>query len=211
MEELKNESSVSKAHYKSYKAIVIGNCGVGKTTIIIKACLNKQVSSTSTLGIEEYNYYSNNINIQIWDTSGQEKFRSIYSNFYKKASLAILVFSFDDKESFNDLDFWIKEVRKNSSPNCPIILVGNKLDLEHEIHSDEISNYIQTNNINYYIKFSAFEDEGINEMMKKAVELLSNNNHVSHEKLKSLKLTNLSKKNLAGACMCFSRSAYIFG
>ena len=105
---------------KKYKIILVGNSGVGKTCLILKS-INKNFpyNNPSTLGFEYYDilaYFSNKkILLQTWDTCGQEIFKSIVSTFYKRAKLAILVYSIDDEISFNDINFWLNEIKKESN------------------------------------------------------------------------------------------------
>ena len=71
-----------------------------------------------------------NIKLQIWDTCGQELYRSLIRSFYHNSSLAILVYSINNDMSFNDLNIWINEIRTNGNPDINIFLIGNKADLE---------------------------------------------------------------------------------
>ena len=126
------------ANYEvNFKIIVIGNSGVGKTCITNQAI--KQVFSDkyqTTIGMEIFSLFvkinDKVIKLQIWDTCGQEIYRSLITNFYRSSSLAIIVYSIDQRESFKDLDLWIKELKINNSPDTKLLLVGNKLDLEEK-------------------------------------------------------------------------------
>jgi Ras-related protein Rab-11A len=70
------------------------------------------------------------IRLQIWDTCGQEIYKSLVSSFYRNTSLAILVYSIDNRNSFNDIDIWLKELKTHSNPDVKLFLIGNKSDLE---------------------------------------------------------------------------------
>ena len=105
-----------------------------------KSCLSTQATKhkfenehLATIGFE---YFTFNIKIkntviklQIWDTCGQEFYKSLVSSFYRNTSLAIIVYAIDDQKSFDDLDLWIKDLKMNSSPDIKIFLIGNKSDL----------------------------------------------------------------------------------
>ena len=86
----------------AFKIILIGNSGVGKSCLTIKATQNEFKNDyTSTIGFEFFKFhvrlYNNtNIRLQIWDTCGQEIYRSLVSNFYKNSCLAIIVFAIDE-------------------------------------------------------------------------------------------------------------------
>ena len=118
----------------SFKVIIIGDCGVGKSSISLKATKNQFLEQyKATIGFEFFifNIKINNLNInlQIWDTCGQETFKSLISNFYKNSSLAIIVYAIDNINSFNNINMWIKDLKQFSNPNIKIILIGNKNDL----------------------------------------------------------------------------------
>ena len=121
----------------NFKIIVIGNSGVGKTCITNVAVRNLFSDKyQATIGMEIFSLFvklnDKVIKLQIWDTCGQEIYRSLITNFYRSSSLAIIVYAINQKESFKDLDLWIKELKLNNSPDTKLMLVGNKLDLEEE-------------------------------------------------------------------------------
>ena len=70
--------------------------------------------------------------MQIWDTCGQEAYRSLITSFYRNASLAILVYSIDNQNSFDDIEAWLNEIKSQSNPETKIFLIGNKTDLEDQ-------------------------------------------------------------------------------
>lgn len=75
---------------------------------------------------------SKNIKLQIWDTAGQESFRSITRSYYRSSAGALLVYDITRRESFSHLGRWLEEAKQNGNPNMVFILVGNKCDLESE-------------------------------------------------------------------------------
>ena len=88
-----------------------------------------------TIGVEFgarlINIDHHSIKLQIWDTAGQESFRSITRSYYRDAAGALLVYDITRRESFNHLARWLEEARQNGNPNMTIMLIGNKSDLEH--------------------------------------------------------------------------------
>ena len=119
----------------SFKLILIGDSFVGKSCISTNASKNIfENYYTATVGFEffslQYKINSQNIRLQIWDTCGQEQYRSLIQNFYRNSSLAILVYSIDSKQSFENLEIWLNEIRVKGNPDVKIFLVGNKIDLE---------------------------------------------------------------------------------
>merc|ERR1711865_763298 len=71
------------------------------------------------------------IKLQIWDTAGQESFRSITRSYYRGAAGALLVYDITRRDTFNHLTRWLEEAKQNSNPNMVIMLIGNKSDLDH--------------------------------------------------------------------------------
>jgi Ras-related protein Rab-2A len=74
------------------------------------------------------------IKLQIWDTAGQESFRSITRSYYRGAAGALLVYDITRRETFNHLARWLEEARQNANNQMVIMLIGNKSDLDHRYH-----------------------------------------------------------------------------
>jgi Ras-related protein Rab-11A len=115
---------------KKCKVVFIGDAGVGKTCIInrfVKGIYNIKEMSTNgaTFTNKTLKFKDKNINLQldIWDTAGQEKFKAMGKFFYKGAAIAVLVYDITRMESFNNLkDFWMKQLKNNSEKNISKIL-----------------------------------------------------------------------------------------
>merc|ERR1712151_1470402 len=71
-----------------------------------------------------------NIKLQIWDTAGQESFKSITRSYYRGAAGALLVYDISRRDTFTHLTRWLEEARQNANANMVIMLIGNKSDLE---------------------------------------------------------------------------------
>ena len=114
----------------SFKIIVIGDSSVGKSSLTLRGTKdNFKDYYTPTIGFE---FLSFNIRIkdqivklQIWDTCGQEVYRSLISSFYRNSSLAIIVYAIDCQESFDNLESWLDEIKTQTHPDLKFILVGN--------------------------------------------------------------------------------------
>lgn len=125
---------------KSYnlKTIILGDCGVGKTTMLYKYYNgNFNQENESTVGVNfvskyvETDKYNKIIKLQIWDTAGQERFRSIIKTYYRNVCGCIIVYDITNKISFQNSMYWINELRQNND-SAKIIIVGNKKDLKDE-------------------------------------------------------------------------------
>jgi Ras-related protein Rab-11A len=129
---------------KIFKIVIIGDSGVGKTNLITRYLKNDFKPETkATIGVEfndkKYEYKNKKIKIQIWDTAGQERYRSLTSMYYKGAKGAILVYDITSKNSFENIDKWLIEMKKTADENIKIILIGNKCDLidKREVKEDD--------------------------------------------------------------------------
>ena len=121
----------------SFKIIVIGDSGVGKSCLTTQAVRNNfEEFYTATVGFEflTFNMKINNnvLKLQIWDTCGQEVYKSLISNFYRNSSLALILYAINNKDSFQHAENWLNDLKSQANPNVRVFLVGNKCDLEKE-------------------------------------------------------------------------------
>lgn len=146
----------------TFKVVIIGDSGVGKSCLATRASKNyfEQFYQT-TVGFEffVFNIKINGkvIKLQIWDTCGQEIYRSLIPNFYRNSSLAVMVYSIDSLASFENIETWIKELKTQSNPDVKMFLIGNKADLEDKrAISKETAEIFQKNNaFEYFVETSA--------------------------------------------------------
>ena len=159
------------------KLLLLGDSSVGKTSILNKYISNKfDESSISTVGVDymdkiiDYNKFK--IKLQIWDTSGEEKFRTITKNFYRNADGLLVVFDLTKKESYDHIRIWINEAKENND-KLKTILIGNKLDLKDEriVAIDVAKQFAEKNNLKY-IETSAKDGTNINESFQAIIDLL---------------------------------------
>merc|ERR1712072_1312956 len=118
-----------------FKYIIIGDTGVGKSCLLLQFTDKRfQPVHDLTIGVEfgarMINIEGKQIKLQIWDTAGQEAFRSITRSYYRGATGALLVYDISRRDTFNHLARWLEEARQNANPNMVIMLIGNKSDLE---------------------------------------------------------------------------------
>ena len=154
----------------NFKIIVIGNSGVGKSCLTLKATKDIfQENFVSTMGFQFYSFHvkinQKIFKLQIWDTCGQEIYRSLITNFYRTASLAIIVYSVTDKRSFEETEIWLKQVKLNADPNCKIFLIANKVDLpEKQVTSEEGMNLKKEHRFECYMETSAKTGVNVKEL-----------------------------------------------
>ena len=196
-----DESSSSKSEGESnltFKIIVLGDPGVGKSSLLGRATKNIfNAEYQTTVGFEFLTFTEKigekNVKLQIWDTCGQETYKSLISNFYRNASLAMLVYAIDDKNSFINVTKWIKEIKLQSSPDIKLILIGNKADLENKrkVTLEEANKLKEENDILYFKETSAKSGINAKEVFNEAAKILYEEYIELAKKIKSL---SLSKK-----------------
>jgi small GTP-binding protein len=138
------EATLMKEKYK-FKIVIVGDTGVGKTNLVKRFVYKTYNENTeATIGVEFFsnNYLINDIlcKIDLWDTGGQERYKSITSAYYKGASGAIIVYDVTSSTTFNNVEKWLQEIKERASRDIKIIMVGNKTDLENKrVISKEVS------------------------------------------------------------------------
>lgn len=153
-------STTKKRHL--LKVIILGDAGVGKTSLL-KQYVNKNFSHQykPTIGadflMKEIIIDGQVVQLQLWDTAGQEKFHSLGAAFYRNSECCILVFDQTDPKTFETIDTWRSEFLTQLNPkdpdNFPFVVLGNKCDKESEIKvSDQkVKSYCaQKNNLSYF-------------------------------------------------------------
>jgi len=119
-----------------FKYIIIGDTGVGKSCLLLQFTDKRfQPVHDLTIGVEfgarMITVDGKQVKLQIWDTAGQESFRSITRSYYRGAAGALLVYDITRRDTFKHLSRWLEEARQHSQSNMVIMLIGNKNDLEH--------------------------------------------------------------------------------
>jgi Ras-related protein Rab-6A len=161
-----------------YKVIVIGDTNVGKSSIAHHAIYGKFEEHEPTVGYENL-FFKIKINdtpmkLDIWDTCGQELYHSLISTYFKDSKIAILVYSIDNKESFEHLEKWMDDIKKNADKDIRILLVGNKLDKieDRVISSYEVEKFTDDHKIDNFFEASAKEGTNTKEIFISAAKIL---------------------------------------
>ena len=165
------------------RLIILGNSEVGKTSFIIKYTENKfSPENLSTLGVDiklkeiklkNGKYFL----LKIFDTAGEERYKSVSVNFIKKADGIILMYDITDKSSFEAISNWIGTIKDNTSENVSKILVGNKCDLSdniREVNEEEGQNKANEYKIPFF-ETSCKDGINVNEVFEKIVEDIESN------------------------------------
>ena len=165
----------------SFKLIFIGDSSVGKSCLTTKAVKNEfEDYYQATVGFEfmTFNLKLNDkiIKFQIWDTCGQEIYKSLISNFYRNSSLAVLVYSIDNRESFIHIENWLNDLKSQANEDVRIFLVGNKADLEEErkVTKEEGEKYKLDYNLDLFMETSAKTGQNARNVLIEAAKILYN-------------------------------------
>ena len=172
-----NESNIDESYQiNRQKIIFTGDVAVGKTSIINTFIGTKFTDEYEpSIGVDFFSktitYKSKQIKLQIWDSAGQEKFRSLIPNYIRGASLIFLVYDITNKNSFDHLPEWIKFI--NNIENSIIIIVGNKIDLENKrvVLFEDGKKFAEENNFEIF-EISAKEGTGLLDMLIKSIASL---------------------------------------
>ena len=163
----------------AFKIIVIGDPGVGKSCLTGRATKNIfNAEYSNTIGFEFLTFNMNldnkKIKLQIWDTCGQEVYKSLITNFYRNASLAMIVFAINSRQSFINVNSWLNEIKLKSNPDIKIVLVGNKADLENqrEVSYEEAEKLKDENGFLFYKEASAKSGLNSKEIFEEAAKIL---------------------------------------
>eukprot|EP00922_Rhytidocystis_sp_ex-Travisia-forbesii_P037529 GHVS01055938.1.p1 GENE.GHVS01055938.1~~GHVS01055938.1.p1 ORF type:complete len:207 (-),score=30.87 GHVS01055938.1:364-984(-) len=142
--------------------------GVGKSCLLLQFTDKRfRTDHDLTIGVEFgarlINIDGKQIKLQIWDTAGQESFRSITRSYYRGAAGALLVYDITRRDTFNHLSRWLEEVKQNANPHMTIMLIGNKCDLERrEVSTEEGANFAKQHNL-IFLETSAKTAQNVEE------------------------------------------------
>ena len=167
------------------KILVVGEIGVGKTSIIKRYCDNVYDDySHTTLFIDLTTKISKVKNclfkLQFMDTSGQERYRSLVCSYYQYVYLFLVVFDLTNYDSFKNIPFWLNEIKKNcNTDNIKIVLIGNCIDNASKIviNYGDIITFANNNNLDYF-EVSAKTGKNINYMFDCILNNIIINRHL---------------------------------
>lgn len=179
-----------------YKIILVGDTNVGKTTFFHKMRLkNYELQPhNATIGVDFLVFHKvlNDINIKInlWDTAGQEKYRSLIKTYFRDASGYILMFDINNYDSFQALVKWYEDIEIMNQCNHvhPVLLLGNKNDLESKINKKEIENFLAYKKNVIYSEISLKEDDKIDIVFNLLLDQITYNLFLKEKKCNGIKI-----------------------
>ena len=169
---------------ESIKIVLLGETAVGKTSIIQRFITDSFNSNCISSLSAQFNSKTMEINgetlkIDIWDTAGQEKYRSLARIFYKDAKVIVFVYDITNKKTFEEIkNYWFPQTKDNCENNVIYALVGNKNDLYEKEEVNEIDAQKYAEEINAIFKTtSALSNVGINNLFENIAQKLLNPNY----------------------------------
>jgi small GTP-binding protein len=162
----------------SLKVVVVGESGVGKSCLLIRFVRDTFDEDTqSTFGIEFLSKViqteSRRIQLQLWDTAGQELFRSVTRGYYRGSSGALILFDIANRNTFENIERWLQDVTAIARSDVVLILIGNKSDLEaqRQVRTEEALYFAQKYGMNYF-EVSAKTGANVTDAMNCCVSLI---------------------------------------
>ena len=206
---MKNQDNIS------CEVVVVGDTGVGKTSIIERYINNRYDENQKTTLVSSYTFkkidikkYNKSVSLDIWDTAGQEVYRSLSKNFYLNASIGILVYDISRKDSFESIkEYWFEQLKTFGEENMIFDVVGNKMDLfqNEQISEKEAREFAKSIGAGYHL-ISCKQSVGIKDLFedcaKKYLETnkLTENNKIKENRNISLSLENKQTKEEKKKC-----------
>jgi small GTP-binding protein len=190
---------------KAIKIILLGEAGVGKTNLI-RVAIGKEfdpnAQSTLTSSYCESQIEVNNKKYRyfLWDTAGQETYRSLNKLFIKDSKIVLIVFAINDKESYNQVDYWLKSVKELLGNEGYIVgLVGNKSDLyeEEAVKPQEIESKAKEMKVKFKVTSAYTDSKGfksfLDEILQQYINQFNPEEYTGKKRKNSLKIDNSQK------------------
>ncbi|CAO3624598.1 unnamed protein product [Cunninghamella blakesleeana] len=198
------------------KYIIVGDSGVGKSCLLLQFTDKRFYAGRElTIGVEFGTRFitvdGKQIKLQIWDTAGQESFRSITQSYYRGAAGALLVYDISRRESFEHISTWLADVRRHANPQTTVVLVGNKSDLDEsqrQVTAEEAEKFAKENGIALFLETSAKSAKNVEEVFVKTAEDVYEkikagvftSNETSGIRLGPVQNSSLSEETQNGGC-----------
>lgn len=152
---------------KILKIILIGDTGAGKTSLLTRFAEDTFNNFfIPTIGVDfrtrDITIDGEQVKLHLWDTAGQEKFRSITKSYFRGSNGILVVFDLSKRKSFDETKFWIQNAKEILGDTADMLLIGNKCDLERDVEMEEAEELADSHNIRYF-ETSAKNNINVNE------------------------------------------------
>ena len=188
----------NKPNITNYKIILLGETNAGKTTLFSKFIFNKEkFNYISSITVDNetklFDYNNKKYLITLYDTAGQERFKSITKAYYHMADGFLILFDITDKLSLNAVKDWIEDIKSYNSSNIFLIL-ANKDDLDNKISDDVINETLGEYN-HLLLKTSAIKDINVRESLEKIIDMIEDENNLQNLRENELEKNSIHIKN----------------
>ena len=163
-----------------YKVISVGNKNVGKTSLLSRFVTQQfDEHIRATIGVDHFSTIvrvgPDKVKVQLWDTSGNDRFKTMTRVYYRAAPAAIAVYDITDAGSFENLSMWISEVREHADPNVIILVIGNKTDLDahRAVSTEQGADFARANHV-MFTETSALSDSNVTDAFRSLIEKIHN-------------------------------------
>eukprot|EP01084_Bolivina_argentea_P024267 45235_1 len=198
---------MTTAYDHLFKFTIIGDSGVGKSCLMMRFADDTfNESFITTIGVDfrfrTINVDDKIVKLQIWDTAGQEKFKTITSSYYRNAHAVMIVYDVSDRKSFNNIDQWLSDIEKFCPSKVCKMIIGNKCDIDpadREITIQHANQYAQNLNISY-IETSAKTADNVENAFYQMVQQLIKNKAEQTNAIGAIDLN--ARQNSNASCSC---------
>ncbi|KAK8803692.1 hypothetical protein WA158_001386 [Blastocystis sp. Blastoise] len=182
----------------SFKILLIGDAGVGKSSILLRFTDNTfNPDQTATIGVDFkpkiLKIDGKNIRITLWDTAGQERFRTLINSYYRGAQGIILVYDVTRRDSFENLNYWLNECENyctNSGKDAVKLIVANKIDRSDRVVSQAEGEQMAKDQGTLYIETSAKTNIGISSVFDELIHKILENPSILSKSIKPKRVIN---------------------
>lgn len=195
-------SRLTEEYDLMFKILLLGDSGVGKSSLLLRYTKHEfNVDMRSTIGVEfalKYLKIDNfQLKVQIWDTAGMERYRSITSAYYKGAKGVIIVYDICREKSFENVDKWIEDFKSKADEDAVILLIGNKNDLDdkREVNKEEAELKAQKNKF-AFMETSAKDNNNVDKAFETLFkEIVKNYKDKNGGDIGEIKMKDENKEN----------------
>ena len=204
MSDINNDSEDNN---NGIKVILVGESGTGKTNLITVAAgfkFNSNSFTTTSCSYVQKTFQKNNIEykINLWDTIGQERYRSLTKIFLKDSKIVIFVYDITNRVSFDSLQFW-KKIIDDVLGSTPILgVVGNKKDLyfDEKVKEEEAEKYANSIGAKFLVTSAKDDPKSFSNFVEQLTEEYIGLNKDNNERIESIMINRNPKKNREGCC-----------
>lgn len=159
-----------------YKLVLLGEASVGKSSLVVRFVQDQFHNHIeSTIGAAFFTKSipvdGDDVTFEIWDTAGQERYHSLAPMYYRGAKAAIVVYDVTDPASYDRAHKWVDELKSSGGSGTVITLVGNKVDLERKVDTNEAAGWASANDV-LFVETSAKTGQGVEEVFQKIARKL---------------------------------------